>query len=512
MKTKSEEIVDEILEKIKAYKELIENIEQELRIDVMNGAPHDLAIDLKKDYEELEIKSFVNDKIKNLQKISLKENYYFFDSSFEVYKNHYQKRKIKFIAKNTDVDEADFIKEELSARLNKNKGRRLKPQLTDISYHYFIYHNISFIKPEEKKIEFLENKLELLGWDAYLIDDEDGKPSHYYFEKNSLYSSRKEEETELVKFKTSKELNDFICSKILEINELQDTVAEDIRERLDEGKEDLSALYDEQDAFEIEMASITDEIEKRIEELYYKSIEDNFYFYDCPLMVYKNTIDKRYSKYKGKFVDNDADDFLDDELRKVQNPQYNAVLYYNGKRVSYIKYRLYCTKIFYSSNSKKDTLLLNALKRRNDLFHKLESNLANKEKEIVKPASIEQFESITDNLESKHKENIDYPNEIFISLEHYQYYIECLKYLNAITDGNKTKRGFSAIAHAIFKNREFENHIFKVNILLKDYINFLSKEFDFNKTSRLSDHTNHINSISKYTSDFDIKELTNKKD
>jgi hypothetical protein len=512
MKTKSKEIVDEILEKIKAYNKLVENIEEKLRIEVMNGAPYDPAIDIKKDYEELEIKSFVNEKIKELQKASLKESYYFFDCSFKVYKSHFHKRKIKFIASNIDVDEADFIKEELSSRINKKKGRRLKPLLTDISYHYFIYYNISFTKPEEKKNEFLEKKLELLGWDTYLIDDEDGEPSHYYFEKNSFYSSILEE-TEEIKFKTCKGLNDFICSKILEINELKDTVGEDIRERLDHGEEDYSILYAEQEVFENEIKSRTKLIEKKIEELYYKSLEDNFYFFNCPLKVYKNTVDKRYSEYQNKFVDDDADDFLDDELYKLQNPEYHTKLFYNGKNINYHKYTFQSVKVYNSSSSKKRIFIEDALKRRNDLISRLETNSGTKEKEIIKTPVVQQTESIKNDLNNlDHDESLNYPKDIFNSQRYYQYYLECLKYHNAITNDSKIKRGFSAIAHAIFKNKDFQDHIFKTNIPLKDYITFLTKDFDFNKTSRLSDHTNHISSISKYTSSFDIKDLTNKKE
>jgi len=512
MKTKSEKIVDEILEKIKAYNELIENIEQELRIDVMNGAPYDPAIDIKKDYEELEIKSFVNDKIKELQKSSLKENYYFFDCSFEVYKNHYHKRKIKFIANNIDVDEADFIKEELSSRINKNRGRRLKPDLNDISYHNFIDYNISIIKPEEKKIEFLINELSFLGWDAYLIDDEGCEPSHYYFEKNSNYGNVVDNNTQSLEFKTSKELNDFICSKIFEINELQDTVGEDIRERLDHGEEDYSVLFDEKDAYEKEVKLKTEIVEEKIEELYYKSLEDNFYFFNCPLKVYKNTVDKRFTEYKEKFVDNDACDFLDDELLKIQNPKYNAVLFYNDQRIDYSRYTFHCTKIFQSSNSKKNVYLMDALKRRNDLIDILETTKSDEE-EVIKTSIEEKTNSINDSsVDQDLDQNIDFPKDIFINQKHYQYYMDCLRYLNAITEEKETQRGFSAIAHAVFKNKDFQDYIFKVNTPLKNYIKFLTEEFNFNKTSRLSNHLNHENSVSKYTSDFDIKELSNKKE
>ena len=512
MKTKSEEIFNGIYDRIKRYINFIDDLYHETRIDIMSADALDPIINNQIYLEEKEVKYFVNQKIKELQKTSLKENYYFFDCSFKVYKNHYHRRKIKFIANNTDVDEADFIKEELQLRANKRQGRTFKHNSDDVSYHSFIDLNISIKKPEEKKIEFLITKLNLLGWDAYLIDDEDGEPSHYYFEKNSNYRNVIDDNSQSQEFKASLELNDFICSKILEIKELHDVVGEDIKWRLDEGKEDYLILHDEREVYESEVKSIKELVEKKIEELYYKSIEDNFYFFDCPLQVYKNTVDKRYAEYKDKFVDGDASDFLEDEIYKLQKPNYYEVLLYNNEIINYSDYTFNCRDIFSSSNSKKIDYLQEAFKNRNDLISDLETNF-NKEKGVIEPQLILQTEKITDNKVNQHQEeNTDYPKDIFISHKHYQYYMDCLKYLNAITEDKIIKRGFSAIAHAVFKNKNFQDYIFKVNTPLKNYIKFLTEEFNFNKTSRLSDHSYHESSVSRYTSDFDIKELSNKKE
>lgn len=57
-----------------------------------------------------------------------------------------------------------------------------------------------------------------------------------------------------------------------------------------------------------------------ITELYNQSIEDNFYFLDCPLIVYKNTYRERLQNFLKYHVDADEVDFLKKEIETIINP------------------------------------------------------------------------------------------------------------------------------------------------------------------------------------------------
>lgn len=67
------------------------------------------------------------------------------------------------------------------------------------------------------------------------------------------------------------------------------------------------------------------EIIALLERLFRNSIEDNFYFFDCPLDVYKNTFDGRFEKFKEINLDADRADFIQAEIRKLYNPEEDRV-------------------------------------------------------------------------------------------------------------------------------------------------------------------------------------------
>lgn len=185
----SKQITQKIISVIKKYNSFLEDFTSELFIETMNGAPYDPAYDIKQETEEEDTKYYVNKYIDELQRSSFKDKFYFFDCPFDVYLHHYPIRIAKFLESHIDVDESDFIKAELESRLDLKNGRILSIDFEKAYYHRFLNSNRSLIASENKKIEFLESNLEPLGWDAYVMEDEDKVPSHYHFEKNQYYGS-----------------------------------------------------------------------------------------------------------------------------------------------------------------------------------------------------------------------------------------------------------------------------------------------------------------------------------
>jgi hypothetical protein len=68
------------------------------------------------------------------------------------------------------------------------------------------------------------------------------------------------------------------------------------------------------------------EITSLLEELFRNSITDDYYFFDCPLAVYKNSFQLRYEKFIELDLDAERADFIQSEIRKLYNPEEHRVI------------------------------------------------------------------------------------------------------------------------------------------------------------------------------------------
>ena len=66
---------------------------------------------------------------------SNKENFYFFDCPFEVYINHYDPRKTKFIENNIDAEEIHFVQKEIDCLKEPTKHKTIKIKYRCINRH-----------------------------------------------------------------------------------------------------------------------------------------------------------------------------------------------------------------------------------------------------------------------------------------------------------------------------------------------------------------------------------------
>jgi hypothetical protein len=74
------------------------------------------------------------------------------------------------------------------------------------------------------------------------------------------------------------------------------------------------------------LTKLKQEIIQLLDLLYKTSINDNFYFFDCPLQVYKNNYPKRFKEFKSNNIDADDIDFLKLELELLYNPYNQRIL------------------------------------------------------------------------------------------------------------------------------------------------------------------------------------------
>lgn len=80
------------------------------------------------------------------------------------------------------------------------------------------------------------------------------------------------------------------------------------------------------------------------------------------------------------------------------------------------------------------------------------------------------------------------------------FFIDTLEHLNVLDNNGSIKRGFQAVANAIFKTEEYEKKIFKSKLKLQDYILYLNDRFNakIKSTSKLSYGGNHEKTVKEY--------------
>ena len=90
-----------------------------------------------------------------------------------------------------------------------------------------------------------------------------------------------------------------------------------------------------------------------------------------------------------------------------------------------------------------------------------------------------------------------YSNTIFTSIEAQQWFQNTLEELNAVDENNVAKKGFSAKANAIFRNKDCIDTIFKYQVLLKNYIAYLNKAYQakIKNPDKLSSGINHASKV-----------------
>lgn len=102
------------------------------------------------------------------------------------------------------------------------------------------------------------------------------------------------------------------------------------------------------------------EIKIRLEKLYRNSLKDNFYFFDCPLDVYIETFDARFTEFKKINIDADKVDFMKSEFKKLYQANSNRIM----KTVNYHAFSTGIESFNITINKKRDYLKKELKKKR----------------------------------------------------------------------------------------------------------------------------------------------------
>jgi hypothetical protein len=252
----------------------------------------------------------------------------------------------------------------------------------------------------------------------------------------------------ILSFKICKEIEDYISIS----GHMQEDI---IRER----EVDFTNSIGKEIELEEYQTKISAIINSLLDNLYIRSKEENFIFYDAPLSVYKNDIKNKFKKYFKLNIDALEIEFYEDQLELLNQPE---------------NFRILIDQYGYEVN-----------------YHYLLKNKKNFETSLKRKK-----ESITAQI-NRLSQNESYNDKIFTSKETQAWFNSALSELNALDVNKKAKKRFQAKANAIFSDSTCKKVIFKYDVLLKDFIVFLNKEYKagIKAKDKLSNGLNHSTAV-----------------
>ncbi len=186
--------INELVNNISLYNKDLLKLEEYERLKINQNQFSEAYQDIKKKFDDLKEKkaSFYFD-IDDIYKLSIENNYFYFDCPLQVYQNHFDNRFLEFKENSIDADLLDFIKYEIEVFNNPEPNRILKEvpvnfisatvNYSDLFSANFNNYEISF----NKKINFLSEKAKQFG---YKVSIEKG--SSFYNEYTELTISERD--------------------------------------------------------------------------------------------------------------------------------------------------------------------------------------------------------------------------------------------------------------------------------------------------------------------------------
>jgi len=223
-------------------------------------------------------------------------------------------------------------------------------------------------------------------------------------------------------------------------------------------------------------------INSLLDNLYKKSKEENFIFFDAPLSVYKIDVKNKIEKYFKLNIDALEIEFYENQLKLLNQPENLRVLIDQyGYEVNY----------HYLLKNKRN----------------FETSLKRKKEFIV-----EKINNLNPKPLCKDKEEKEsYNKKIFKSKEAQVWFNFVLDELSAIDENKKAANKFAAKVNSIYKRATAKNVIFKYQLLLKNYIKFLNKVYYLNQTyyDKLSDGKNYDKDVDVFIDSYLNKQKLN---
>ena len=141
------------------------------------------------------------------------------------------------------------------------------------------------------------------------------------------------------------------------------------------------------DNFESDIYNSRVRISQLIDRLYYQSIHDNFFFFDCQFKVYSKYYSEKLQNYQTENPDASEEDFLNFELEYYSNPDKNRVLFKEDLVWIYYNYNSFIdsdNEKFKTSLNKKIDFLKKKLETPiNNLGIKMKTSESDKDSQLL---------------------------------------------------------------------------------------------------------------------------------
>ena len=181
--------INKLIKNISDYQSLVSKLNDIEEKNILSNEFNEKYESLKNKIEDLsELKASFFFDIDDIYKLSIENDYFYFDCPQKVYVNHFEKRFIEFKEYALDADLLDFIKHEISI-FNAPNNHRVIKELTNlkspitVNYSdYFSSNNYRYSIALSKKVDFLSTKAKEFG---FSIDYQEGE--EYYNEYTGHY-------------------------------------------------------------------------------------------------------------------------------------------------------------------------------------------------------------------------------------------------------------------------------------------------------------------------------------
>lgn len=82
--------------------------------------------------------------------------------------------------------------------------------------------------------------------------------------------------------------------------------------------------------YDVDIDELEHDLKGFLEELYYASFEDGYFYFDCSCKVYQQNYNERKQAYLNKIIDSTEEDFIYSEIKYLTSPYNNRILYVDG--------------------------------------------------------------------------------------------------------------------------------------------------------------------------------------
>jgi len=112
----------------------------------------------------------------------------------------------------------------------------------------------------------------------------------------------------------------------LEINQLEINKVTNQNYTYNYAQDSCEIYYNSPNNYKIEIEKLNHTSDVLLRYIYKKSVEENYYFFDCPAEVYINHYENRKRRFLNNYIDSNESDFVNAEIKNLENPKQYQII------------------------------------------------------------------------------------------------------------------------------------------------------------------------------------------